>query len=179
LIAQQIKDCLMRFAFVDRILQLEPGKEAVIRKNVSNSEDFFPDQFSGRPIMPGCLILETCDQAARLVLGSGAGFTRLAVLERGVNGKFRYFVQPGDTLRVNIPVISLMDMSAEVRANASVGEQSVAQVSLTYQLVDLAQDGTVASQMREFFGTLGADPVSIALEGRARATSQGREARDA
>jgi hypothetical protein len=42
LIAQQVKDCSMRFVFVDRILQLEPGKEAVIRENVSNSEDFFP-----------------------------------------------------------------------------------------------------------------------------------------
>ena len=73
-------------------------------------------------------------------------------------------------------------MSAEVRANASVGEQSVAQVSLTYQLVHLARDATVASvcaQMREFFETLSADPVSIALESRARATSQGREAKDA
>jgi 3-hydroxyacyl-[acyl-carrier-protein] dehydratase len=55
----------MRFLLMDRILRLEEEREAVGRKNVSNSEDDFADHFEGRPIMPACLILEACDQAAR------------------------------------------------------------------------------------------------------------------
>jgi 3-hydroxyacyl-[acyl-carrier-protein] dehydratase len=172
----------MRFLLVDRILRMEPGKEAIIRKNVSNSEDFFADHFPGQPIMPGCLLLETCDQAARLLLGSSVGFTRLPVLERVVNGKFRYFVQPGDSLRVDVAVTSLTAVSADVRANALVEERSVAQVTLTYRLVDSTEDAKVASvcaRMREFYETLTADRVGIAWESRARATSQGREAKNA
>ncbi len=43
----------MRFLLVDRILRFDDGREAVVRKNVSNSEDYFADHFDGRPIMPG------------------------------------------------------------------------------------------------------------------------------
>ena len=172
----------MRFLLVDRILRMEPGKGAIIRKNVSNSEDFFADHFAGRPIMPGCLILEACDQAARLLLGSSVGFTRFPVLERVVNGKFRHFVQPGDSLHVNVAVTSLEAASAEIHANAFVEDRSVAQISLSYRLVDSTVDAKGASacaRTREFYEALTADPVSIALESRARATSQGGEAKDA
>ncbi|HYL81377.1 MAG TPA: 3-hydroxyacyl-ACP dehydratase FabZ family protein, partial [Candidatus Acidoferrum sp.] len=128
----------MRFLLVDRILRLEQGKEAVVLKNVSNSEDFFADHFPGRPVMPGCLILESCDQAARLLLASSSGFRRLPRLEQIANGKFRYFVQPGDSLQVHVRVLSQNPQGATVRASASVGDRLVAQASLEYRLEDPA-----------------------------------------
>ena len=159
----------MRFLLVDRILRLEQGKEAVILKNVSNSEDFFADHFPGRPIMPGCLILETCDQAARLLLASSWGFRHLPRLEQVANGKFRHFVHPGDSLQVQVVVVSQDAGGATVRASVSVGDRSVAQASLTYRLVDATADPGVAracAQMREFFEILTTDPFSILTETR-------------
>ena len=79
----------MRFLLVDRILRLEEGREAVVRKNVSSSEDYFTDHFEGRPIMPGCLILEACDQAARLLLARSAGFRCLPGLVQVVSDGHR------------------------------------------------------------------------------------------
>jgi len=172
----------MRFILVDRILRMEPGKEAIIRKNVSNSEDFFADHFAGRPIMPGCLILETCDQAARLLLGRSSDFTLLPALEHVVNGKFQHFVQPGDSLEVHVAVASQTAASAEVRASASVEERTVARASLIYRLVDSARDPGAAracARMREFYEILTTNPVSIALENRAQAVRQGGEANGA
>lgn len=172
----------MRFVLVDRILRLEPGKEVVILKNVSQSEDFFADHFPGRPIMPGCLILEACDQATRILLGSSAGFSRLPVLERVVNGKFRHFVQPGDSLRVRIVVASQTTASADVRASVSVEERTVAQASLIYRLVDPAEDAgaaRVCMRMREFYEVLTADPIVIAGEGQSGTTGDGREVKRA
>lgn len=168
----------MRFLLVDRILRLEQGREAIVRKNVSNSEDFFADHFAGRPIMPGCLILETCDQAARLLLGKSSDFTLLPALEHVVNGKFQHFVQPGDSLQVHVVVISQTAGSAEVRASASVEERTVARASLIYRLVNAAGNPGAAracARMREFYEVLTTDPVSIALENRARAMGQGGE----
>lgn len=168
----------MRFLLVDRILRLEQGKEAIVRKNVSNSEDFFADHFAGRPIMPGCLILETCDQAARLLLGKSSDFTRLPALEHVVNGKFQHFVQPGDSLQVHVVVVSQAAGSAEVRASATVEDRTVARASLIYCLVDATSDPGAAracTRMREFYEVLTTDPVSIALENRARAMGQGGE----
>lgn len=168
----------MRFLLVDRILRLEQGKEAIVRKNVSNSEDFFADHFAGRPIMPGCLILETCDQAARLLLGKSSDFTCLPALEHIVNGKFQHFVQPGDSLQVHVVVVSQAAGSAEVRASAIVEDRTVARASLIYRLVDATGDPGAAracTRMREFYEVLTTDPVSIALENRARAMGQGGE----
>lgn len=168
----------MRFLLVDRILRMEQGKEAIIRKNVSNSEDFFADHFAGRPIMPGCLILETCDQAARLLLGRSSDFTVLPSLQQVAHGKFQHFVQPGDSLQVHVVLVSQAAGSAEVRASASVEDRTVARVSLLYRLVDAAGDPGAAracARMRGFYEILTTDPVSIALENRARAMGQGGE----
>ncbi|HSB68239.1 MAG TPA: 3-hydroxyacyl-ACP dehydratase FabZ family protein [Candidatus Methylomirabilis sp.] len=159
----------MRFLLVDRILRLEPGKEAVILKNVSNSEDYFADHFPGRPIMPGCLILEACDQAARLLLARGSGFRRLPRLEELTNGKFRHFVQPGDVLQVHVVVTSQDAGGAKVQAAASVGPRGVAQASLTYRLVEGAGDpGTARAcdQMREFFEALTTDLLADVTDSR-------------
>jgi 3-hydroxyacyl-[acyl-carrier-protein] dehydratase len=168
----------MRFLLVDRILRMEPGKEALIRKNVSNSEDFFAEHFAGRPIMPGCLILETCDQAARLLLGKSSEFTRLPTLQHVVNGKFQHFVQPGDSLQVHVVLVSQAADAAEVRASASVEDRTVARASLIYRLLDSAADPGAAracARMRGFYDVLTTDPVSIAMENRARTLGQGEE----
>jgi 3-hydroxyacyl-[acyl-carrier-protein] dehydratase len=169
----------MRFLLVDRILRLAPGTDAVIVKNVSNSEDFFTDHFSGRPIMPGCLILETCDQAARLLLAKSWDFCRLPVLETVENGKFQHFVQPGDSLHVHVVQVSQEDQAVHVRATVSVEERTVARVSLHYRLADAAHDPGTArtcARMREFYEILTTDPVRIAWENRTRIAQPTQEA---
>jgi 3-hydroxyacyl-[acyl-carrier-protein] dehydratase len=161
---------------------LAPGTDAVIVKNVSNSEDFFADHFAGRPIMPGCLILETCDQAARLLLGKSWDFGRLPILEAVDNGKFQHFVQPGDSLRVHVVQVSQEDQAVQMRATVSVEERTVARVNLRYRLVDAAQDPgatRTCARMREFYEILTTDPVRIAWENRTRATQETQEERGA
>jgi 3-hydroxyacyl-[acyl-carrier-protein] dehydratase len=169
----------MRFFLVDRILRLEPGKEAVILKNVSNSEDFFADHFPGRPVMPGCLILETCDQAARLLLGCSSGFRQLPRLEQVTNGKFRTFVQPGDSLQVRVMLITQDAEGAKVQASASVGDRSVAQASLEYRLEDSTGDPgatRACARMQEFFEALTTDLFGGVMTSRARDASPGGDA---
>lgn len=170
----------MRFLLVDRVLRLEPGEEILALKNVCQSEDVFADHFPGRPIMPGSLIVETCDQASRLLLGESTGFAGLPVLEQVLNGKFRRFVQPGDQLQVRVVVVSRTSESAEVRATVSVDERPVAQVSLAYRIVEAARDSGVAQScacMRDFFGVLSAAPHVEAAANQAGAASRGQEAK--
>ncbi|HTU01367.1 MAG TPA: 3-hydroxyacyl-ACP dehydratase FabZ family protein [Candidatus Sulfotelmatobacter sp.] len=162
----------MRFILVDRVLRMEAGKEAVVRKNVSNSEDFFTDHFAGRPIMPGCLILEACDQASRLLLGCGADFRSLATLEKVANVKFQHFVQPGDCLEIHSVVVSQSAEAAEVRVSASTEGRAVAGATLTYQLHQASEDPGIdraCARMREFHEILTSDPVSAAWENRMQA----------
>lgn len=168
----------MRFLLVDRILRLEEGKEVVIRKNVSNSEDFFTDHFANRPIMPGCLILETCDQAARLLLGKSADFRSLPSLEGLANGKLHHFVQPGDALEIRVVIIRQTGEAAEVQAVASVEGRTVARATLTYRLEATAADPEAAracERMREFHRVLTTDLLEAARDSQPRAAGSGRE----
>ena len=168
----------MRFLLVDRILRLEEGKEIIIQKNVSNSEDFFTDHFANRPIMPGCLILETCDQAARLLLGKSAEFAALPVLEAVANGKLQHFVQPGDAVLVHAVVVRQNVEGAEVRASASVEGRAVARASLTYRLEPVAADPEAAracERMREFHRTLVTNLMENAKPNQPGAAKSGRE----
>ncbi len=169
----------MRFLFVDRILRLTPGKEAVILKNVSNSEDFFSDHFPGRPIMPGCLVLESCDQAARLLLAKSAEFQQLPRLAAVGNGKFRHVVQPGDALQVLVSVVSRDAGTAKVRASATVGERTMAQAVLSYALVAASEDPAAARaclRLRKFYETLTTDPFAAAGQEQSAAAESGGEA---
>ena len=155
----------MRFLFIDRILRLEPGSEAVIRKNVSNSEDFFTDHFAGRPVMPGCLVLETCDQAARLLLGATVEFAALPSLTAVQNAKLQHFVQPGDCLDVRATLVSRTAAGAEVRTAASVGDQTIARVGLSYTFEPVDGNPEAAracARMRDFYRALTTDLASLA-----------------
>ena len=167
----------MRFLLLDRLLRLEEGKEVVVRKNVSNSEDFFADHFANRPIMPGCLVLETCDQAARLLLGKSAGFAVLPSLESVASGKFQHFVQPGDSLEVHVVVVRQTSDGAEVRVSASVEGRVVARASLTYRLEAAAEDPEAAracERMRELYRVLTTDLLHAAREYQTRGAGSDR-----
>ena len=172
----------MRFLLVDRILRLVEGKEAVVRKNVTNSEDFFSDHFANRPIMPGCLVLETCDQAARLLLGKSTDFASLPTLESVVNGKLQHFVQPGDSLEVHVAVVRQTAEGAEVRASASVEGRAVARASLIYRLEAAAAEPEAAracERMRAFYRVLTTDLLQVAREHQTRGAGSDREVADA
>ena len=169
----------MRFLLVDRILRLEDGREIVVRKNVSNSEDYFADHFEGRPIMPGCLILETCDQAARLLLAKSAGFACLPSLEQVVNAKLQHFVQPGDVLEVRVAVVRQEADVSEVRASAAVEERTVARASLHYRLIPASADTLTAracARLRAFYDVLAADMERVGADTRSPAARPGGEA---
>ena len=169
----------MRFLLVDRILRLEAGREAVVRKNVSNSEDYFADHFEGRPIMPGCLILETCDQAARLLLAKSEDFARLPSLEQVVNAKMQHFVQPGDLLEVCVAVVRREADASEIRASASVEDRTVARASLQYRLIPASADVSTAracARLRAFYEVLAADRERVTGHMRSPAARRGAEA---
>ena len=55
----------MRFLLIDRILDLEPGRNLVAVKNLSMAEEYLADHFPGFPVMPGVLMLEALTQAGR------------------------------------------------------------------------------------------------------------------
>ena len=58
------------FIMIDKILEVEPGKEAMAIKNVSGNEIFFLGHFPEKAIMPGALIIEAMAQTAIILFAT-------------------------------------------------------------------------------------------------------------
>ncbi|MBI3988108.1 MAG: beta-hydroxyacyl-ACP dehydratase [candidate division NC10 bacterium] len=157
----------MRFILIDRVLKMEKGKEALLIKNVSNSEDYFSDHFPGSPIMPGSLILEGFEQASHLLIGFSLDFSFSPVLRRISNGKFKRFVRPGDQLQLHVRLVDEGQEAAQVKAKAQVDGKTMAEATLHFTLVDAKEDeeaGRACRRLKEFYELLTADPVKDAWE---------------
>ncbi len=84
------------FQFVDRILEMIPGKRVVALKNVSVDDPNLQGHFPGNPLMPGVLLVEAMVQTAGLLLPEGSS----AVLAQIKEARFRRPVVPGDQVRI-------------------------------------------------------------------------------
>jgi len=165
----------VRFILVDRILRMEKGKEALMIKNVSFSEDYFSDHFPGFPVMPGSLILETLEQASHLFIGFSLDFGFRSTLHRISNGKFRHFVRPGDQLHLYVQLLQQGKDAAQVNAKALVDGRTVAEATLHFTLVEAGGDeeaGRACRRLKAFYDLLTSDPVRDALEGWSRGGSR-------
>lgn len=97
----------MRFLFVDRILELEPGRSIKAEHHISRGQPYFKDHFPGFPVVPGVLLTEMMAQSAGKCLDaqdSGKGKAMLAQIR---SASFRDWVRPGSTVLIE----------AKVRAN--------------------------------------------------------------
>lgn len=116
------------FLLVDRVLEINPGKSIVAIKNVTANESFFEGHFPEFKIMPGVLIVEAVAQAGGILLYHTLPEprTKLVVLSKIQNAKFRKIVVPGDQLRLEAEIIKFRPRFCHVRGRALVdGEIAV------------------------------------------------------
>jgi 3-hydroxyacyl-[acyl-carrier-protein] dehydratase len=125
------------FLLVDQILELEPGKRAVGIKNVTANEPQFTGHFPGNPIFPGVLTVEALAQVgavAMLCLPENKG--KLAVFAGIDEVRFKRQVVPGDTLRLEVEIITMRRGIGKGNAAAYIGDQVVCSGVLTFALAD-------------------------------------------
>lgn len=121
------------FLMVDRVLELEIGKRAVVLKNVTINEPFFQGHYPHTPIMPGVMIIEAMAQAGGLAAGSSE--EELVPLFAAIDkAKFRRVVKPGDQLIITINVIRARSQVVKVDARATVDDELAAEGELTFVL---------------------------------------------
>lgn len=146
----------MRFIFVDRILEIEKGKQALMIKNVSSSEDYFSLHFPDFPVMPGALMLEALEQASILFIAYSLDFRAFAKLTTVKNAKFRRIVRPGDQLRLDVSMKSLADNIAEIDGKIKVDGKNTASMELKFAVMgdEDAQGGRTAAKLKALFDIL-------------------------
>lgn len=93
----------MHFSLLDRVVEQAEGRIVTI-KNVTAAEEYLQDHFPTFPVLPGVMMLESMVQAARRLAESllEAPTQVPLVLGRVRALKYGRFVQPGDTIRIEV-----------------------------------------------------------------------------
>jgi UDP-3-O-[3-hydroxymyristoyl] N-acetylglucosamine deacetylase/3-hydroxyacyl-[acyl-carrier-protein] dehydratase len=115
------------FLMVDKIVDFKPGESIVGNKNVTINEPFFQGHFPNHPVMPGVMIVEAMAQTGGIMILNTLPDpeNHVAYFASIDNVKFRKPVMPGDTLRLELTVISLKTMLTKMHGEAFVGNDKV------------------------------------------------------
>ncbi|MFJ6412557.1 3-hydroxyacyl-[acyl-carrier-protein] dehydratase FabZ [Terribacillus saccharophilus] len=123
------------FLLVDQITEIEEGKRAVGKKNVTINEPFFQGHFPDYPVMPGVLILEALAQTgafAMLMKEENKG--KIGFLAGVDKCRFKRQVKPGDTLKLEVEIVRLKGPIGKGKATATVDGELACEAEITFAI---------------------------------------------
>ena len=112
-----------RWTELDKVLTIEPGREARAVRNVTNTLDILDTHFPRFPVMPGVLILGTMGELAAVLLREQTGREWRLAGARQV--RYRHFVQPGDQMTITVQVKEVGDDAAVLKGEVAVEGRAV------------------------------------------------------
>ncbi len=133
---QQIMEILPHrypFLLVDRVINLRPGDQIVALKNVTVNEPFFQGHFTGKPVMPGVLIIEAMAQVGGILAYRTAPPEKQnqLIYFMGMDKvRFRKMVIPGDQIIFQAKILKFRSKVAKMAGTATVDDQLVAEAEL-------------------------------------------------
>lgn len=129
------------FVLIDKVVEMELGKEITAIKNVSINEPFFPGHFPYHPVMPGVLIVEAMAQAAAVLSFKTTG---LKPNEESVyyfagidSARFKKPVSPGDQIVLNVKIDRILKGIWKYKGVATVDGEVVAEAGMMCILKDI------------------------------------------
>ena len=115
------------FRFLDRLLSLVPGKEAVGEYRVRGDEYYLRGHLPGEPILPGVLLVEAAAQVAGMVAQEDPANPRWPRLKLTALRAVKIFgaARPGDTLRIEAHITGVLGSMIQAQVNAFIAENKV------------------------------------------------------
>lgn len=131
------------FLLVDRVVELNIGKDICAYKNVTANEEIFQGHFPGQPIYPGVMIIEGMAQAGGVLAFVSAWGEDIDKAKDKIvyfmtidRVKFRVPVVPGDRLEYRLSVIKNKGAVWQLDAKAYVDGNLVAEAELKAMIAD-------------------------------------------
>lgn len=126
------------FLWVDRIIS---QTETVIETEITFHRDLevFRGHYPGTPLLPGVLLCEAIFQSGALLLAgslSDMGDTRLPVLTRITDARFKRRVLPGETAHIVVSQIDSVSSVFVLRGKAKVDDQLALKTEFCCALID-------------------------------------------
>lgn len=123
------------FLLIDRVVELVPGQSCKAIKNVSANEMQFMGHFPEEHVMPGVLMVEAMAQAgAVIILSLEENKGKLAYFAGIDKCKFRRKVIPGDTLEIEVSIVSQKGPIGVGQAVAKVNGKIAVQATLKFAI---------------------------------------------
>jgi 3-hydroxyacyl-[acyl-carrier-protein] dehydratase len=121
------------FLLLDEVLELEPGRRVVARREVRAEDPWFAGHFPERPVMPGVLIVEAMAQAGAVaVLIEEQNQGKIAFFAGIDDCRFKRVVSPGDVLTLTCEIDTVRGPIGRGKATAHVGDELAARGTLTF-----------------------------------------------
>lgn len=137
---QQIMPHRYPMLLVDRIISTEENRVVGI-KNVTCNEPFFQGHFSGHPVMPGVLIIESMAQVAGVFILSKLDKEGFIPFFLGIdNARFRKPVVPGDQLVTEVTILKAKPRICRVKAESKVDGEVAAEAELLFSVTDMKRE---------------------------------------
>lgn len=120
---------------IDRVEELEPGKMAVARRNVTIHEEVFNGHFPNNPVLPGALIVESLAQTGAVALLSAPEFKGKTAYFGGIHSaEFRKVVRPGDSMQLKVELTKIRGNIGEGKGIALVDDKRACTAEMTFMI---------------------------------------------
>ena len=120
------------FLLVDEIVELDPGRRVVGRREIRADDWWFAGHFPERPVMPGVLTVEAIAQAGAVaVLADEANRGKIPFFAGIDDCRFKRVVEPGVVLTLECEFVRVRGPIAKGEGRASVDGELAAEALLT------------------------------------------------
>ena len=153
----------MRFTFVDKVIDVQPGVKITTIKALSLAEEYLADHFPRFPVMPGVLMVEAMTQAGAWLVRISEDFAHsMVLLKEARNVRFGRFVAPGQILTVTAEILKQDGHEVHLKAQGHLGDDTAVSGRLILERFNLAEsrperastDVLVKRQMRELWSLI-------------------------
>ena len=132
----------MRWIWIDRFTEFEPGRKATAVKNVSLAEEYLHDHWAAYPIMPASLMIEGMAQTAGILVGQARDFQEKVILAKITRAEFEDIVVPGDRLTYQARIDVLAPEAAATKGVVLCNDRPIGQIDLMFSHIDQNLAGT-------------------------------------
>ena len=126
----------MRWIWIDKFLEFEPGKRAVAVKNVSLAEEHLHDHWEAYPIMPASLMIEGMAQTAGILVGQARDFKEKVILAKISKAEFQDIVTPGDQITFEATIETITEDAAVTSGKVRKNGQPLGEVNIMFSHID-------------------------------------------
>ena len=137
---EKIRECMLNkypWLYLDRVIDIKPGKFVKAIKNFTYNEIFFPAHFPGDPSVPGFIQIECCMQCFLLTFLSLEQYKRHETADRLLNNvQVKRKIVPGDILELFANLDSFSRGVAKGHVESYVNGQQAISFEVTAVVVD-------------------------------------------